>query len=103
MSGTLTRLGRWERAVEFRLGPIGRSVFRMLVTLLVNLVMLLFVMGSVGVVEIVSRSLFKGDEIRIFGDLPFHYVFEITEIAVMLVFLISIVVSSVRSLQDVWR
>lgn len=92
MSISLTRLDRWERAIEDHLGPFVRLLWRALLSFVLNFVMCLFALGMVRVLQIVIVH-YLGVEPVLAGVLPIHYVFDATDFGILFIYAVSIVAS----------
>jgi len=83
--------------VEFQLGPNLRVLLRLSLTILINFIMCLLVLASIKVFEILANYLL-GRDLVIFGLLPFHYLIDVMDAAVLLVFALSVVTTAARTL-----
>jgi hypothetical protein len=92
MSISLTRLDRWERAIEGHLGPFVRLLWRALLSLVLNFVMCLLALGMVRVLEIVTVHYFDSEPI-LAGVLPMHYIFNATDAGILFIYAVSIIAS----------
>jgi len=97
MDRSLIDLDRLERGIESALGPQLRRAFQFVLVIFAHGLLAFFVLASIHLSGYVIRSLYRGDEIRVFGLVPFGDVTHVLDILVLVIFGISMLVTAIRA------
>ena len=73
-----------------------RRIIRATIVLLSHLLMATIVIAAVWVLEVLFRAVWRDNDPRLFGAVPLNYIFQATDVAVLLMFVLNGIVETLR-------